>query len=802
MYINNSDKFEKLLNKVADSGIVKRCIKSHHQGIYQDRGELNLNNLSEDQNKIWALLTSLADNYQSKERVASDKSGYKSNKTLDSIFKKITLSNEINKTSDSDNFDHTELSYSNLDQLLPTEKEEVGKSYQDFLDKFQDDFEDITNFLFERNKKFSAVLSTYKRLIEKYLWTIPANTQEGHSDISLAEHLTLTSVISGSLYDYLVEQELSLENYSKVEKFLEEKEELKSLKLLVGDFSGIQNYIFNISNSKTATKRLKGRSLNVQLISEDIRKYIIDELGLNLVNIIISAGGKFVILAPNTDFIEDKFEQIKQDIEQRIFEKFRGEIVFNLAHSQGIPGEDLNNLGKYLDDTFAKLVEAKYNPFSKLIQRESGWQEGFFLQDRNNRTDEKVCKLCEKYLTEVKSRGKNWKLENIEKVCRNCAHDLDLGLSLNHGINFFLWKNKNQKTDSKEISLLFHNVKVVTDNEVCGDISDIKYSTFVNPDFEKNSDSHDKIKQLSLSGTKGIEQKFLALHVPSAKDGSTKSLEEIAESSRDQGADKLAIFKGDVDSLGNIFQAGLRRFGADSNRDRYSSARIKTLSSFMDMFFAGHFNKIISDKFENCYVVYSGGDDFVVIGHWLDIIDFAFLIRDNFAEFVSENSDVTFSAAIKLFNPKTPVFSEINRSESLLEQAKNFSKSKNNLNIFQKVIGWNQVKEIIKNKAEYFQDEFIRQGLVSSGNLRFLHNLSEIIQSNIEIQEKGESVIEGQTIEMWQPKLTYYLERNFDHSNQAKKWLEKNLLEKGLDDSFVKNLNIFTTYLIYLNRNN
>ncbi len=187
------------------------------------------------------------------------------------------------------------------------------------------------------------------------------NTEDEIADVSLWEHLSLTATIANCFYLYSEEKNLlDLEEIKK-------SENKEVFRLVVGDFSGIQKYIFDIQKMKSAAKRLKGRSFLVQLILDDIKNRILSELKLNSSNVVISAGGKFIILVPNMNNTKKDFEKIKKEVEERIFKRFKGEIRFNLAFSEefggGEFGEENGDFGKYYDNAFRALAKNQFRPF-------------------------------------------------------------------------------------------------------------------------------------------------------------------------------------------------------------------------------------------------------------------------------------------------------------------------------------------------------------------------------------------------------------------------------------------------------
>ena len=60
---------------------------------------------------------------------------------------------------------------------------------------------------------------------------------------------------------------------------------------------------------------------------------IIEELGLEVGNIIILSSGKFYILAQNTQETREKISKLKNEINRELYQKYYGEIFFNIVLS-------------------------------------------------------------------------------------------------------------------------------------------------------------------------------------------------------------------------------------------------------------------------------------------------------------------------------------------------------------------------------------------------------------------------------------------------------------------------------------
>jgi CRISPR-associated protein Csm1 len=88
--------------------------------------------------------------------------------------------------------------------------------------------------------------------------------------------------------------------------------------IIAADLNGIQNYLYDLNpeNSSKASKLLRSRSFQIQMIMEMLADKVISELGLSHLSVISSQGGKWFILANNSKNNEQKMEELKQIVNE------------------------------------------------------------------------------------------------------------------------------------------------------------------------------------------------------------------------------------------------------------------------------------------------------------------------------------------------------------------------------------------------------------------------------------------------------------------------------------------------------
>jgi hypothetical protein len=146
--------------------------------------------------------------------------------------------------------------------------------------------------------------------------------------------------------------------------------------------------------------------------------------------------------------------------------------------------------------------------------------------------------------------------------------------------------------------------------------------------------------------------------------GAPLTFEQIVK--RGRGRSLLGYLKMDVDRLGELFAFGLGRNGGGLD----TLPRLAALSRLLDAFFSRRLPILIREGFPNCYQVYAGGDDVLVIGPWWETLGLAQAVRAAFRAWVAENSEITISAGLAVTQLRTPVATAAQMADAALEAAK------------------------------------------------------------------------------------------------------------------------------------
>jgi len=449
-------------------------------------------------------------------------------------------------------------------------------------------------------------------VLERYTWCVPSDTT-GYPDISLFDHLKTTAAIA-----------ISLAQAAKPgPPFL----------LVTGDLSGIQGYLFGLHmGAGGLARRLRARSLFISLVTDSAVHYILRRLGLPLTQCILSAGGRFTLLLPNTAQAAESVQEAAGGPAEWSAGQTGFALRPHIATLAATEDELRDDFGALLLGLRERLEREKARPLRIALVGPEGWREERFVQPPLVSEDEGLCTCCGRAAGRPRE-------EDGEPVCDACHRDDREGRGL---------------VKARYIAFLpgggrlpFASAEMVTEER------DIPRDAYLALDLDGGSGG--------LPGTP-VVGRFIARHVP--LDGEGNIVEFTALAARSRGRTALAYLKADVDNLGLIFGGGLRGEGGD----RRSISRLATLSRSLELFFGGHVQALGCEK--DIYTVYSGGDDLLVIGPWSTLVQFAVRLREDFARFTCGNPSWGLSAGLAVAGHHTPVLTAAEETEDRLHGAK------------------------------------------------------------------------------------------------------------------------------------
>lgn len=586
--------------------------------------------------------------------------------------------------------------------LFPSQKrladDECTQAYTDLWDKFTKDVDTL-------NQKFSSTqlpdpfnfyFTNLYNLLQRYTSCIPSAGYKAVPDIPLFDHARTTCAIAACIRLLkLSEDQLDRLEGSSEQVFL----------LIGGDVSGIQDYLYDIANVGTGgvAKRLRARSFYISSLVEVTAHRLLHSLVKNfelpLPCVIINSGGKFVLLAPNLPEVQEKLRLTEGEINRWLWERHQGDLSILLAAMPLSPTQfSPPIIGDKLAELEDALNQAKTRKLSSvLVPSGMSWDEkgvcwpslGFPSGD---------CPSCHKMPATRDAT------QDVDKrLCQWCNQDRVMGESLANACYLAYTKGTDSGADLtffdhdpysvmvaaslKQIPTSAYLVEDVTGPAPSSSVPisfPVIYRPFANyvPRFSKSHDLGNLCHRCTSNRT--CEYRNEAIARLNTNRYPLYSFECLAAVSRDSnlyGSELLGVLKGDVDRLGFILSDGfkLKVGGA-------SFSRLAAFSRQLDLFFSAWTDYSLKTKFPTCYTVYSGGDDFLFVGPWQQIIELANHIRDDFTRYVANNENITLSVGIAVTKPKFPIAKSSRLANEYLETAK--EGGRNRLHLFGITVPW------------------------------------------------------------------------------------------------------------------
>ncbi|CCJ34758.1 type III-A CRISPR-associated protein Cas10/Csm1 [Caloramator australicus] len=590
---------------------------------------------------------------------------------------------------------------SDYHELIDDEQKSVEKEYEKLWKEFKEIIKD--------EKDHERIYY----ILKEFTQNIPSAYYYSRPDISLFSHLSTTAAIASCIYRQY-EDEIINGDSRAIDSLLTRLRNKQTINdevfcLLKGDISGIQDFIFNI-DMEGALKSLRGRSFYVAYILDIIARYIIKNEGLSLSNILYSGGGHFYILLPAKSM--DRIKQYQKYIDEVFYKAHNLEVSVLLAAEKfSVSKLATANFSEVFDGVGKRLYKEKNRKFNSILNDEF-FKPTKLLDDicpycrREIKNDE--CSFCNSFneLGDKLSKYSYIRMENIEAKIGNINNVFDIFKCFG-------------------IDMQFENQGSKKSYAINKDRADFKNSMFY-------------IKT--------------ANYVYKNKNG-VATLENVADES--DGVKKWGILRGDVDNLGKIFHDGLG--------ENKSISRVATLSSELEIFFGKFLEEFIEKEYKKCSVVYSGGDDFFLVGPWSELPDVAYLIKEKLKEYSGGNENIAVSMAIEITpDKKFPIYRVGIATGESLDKAKEYErngKAKDAIFLFGKAIGWEEF-----NSHKEIKDLIVKV-LVNKVTRNILNIFHSISYQSRKAEEKEE------IFKAW--RLVYYMARLEERYGKSKDDLKR-----------------------------
>ena len=490
----------------------------------------------------------------------------------------------------------------------------------------------------ENSKNDESLLMTTSALDSvffKYTTNIPAFYTGESDDVSLYEFAKVTSAFSVVMYKQYMDNIYDNQ---------------KNFAIIRGDFFSIQSFIFNEGTvSKNPANSLRGKSFYVSLMSDLAAIYVLEKLELPYFNIMMNAAGQFVLLSYNNDKTEKLMDEVRDSIENWLYNKYFASVSFGLSVLQ-CSVDDFHS--DKFNTLFLKLLEEKERSKATRFNLHKSNSYTFELQEDYYHYKNSKCSIC----------GVKTALSSQE-VCESCNEYITLGKNLRdrEKSNLYICKS-NDKTsifgrynyyfDNSKQSSAFMRMHIdleqpVSDKYNYCDV--IHYKSYVAVD--NNDDGEEIIRSFDKIASYGLDETYSDMRI-------------------------ISVLKADVDNLGLIFSCGISEKNSQGivKKGRLTFSRINMLSRLIHSFFSYYLYSYMKEKSANIYTVFSGGDDLFLVGRYDSIIDIMENINTEFSKIINYNEEITISSGIGFYDCNMPIWFMAEDTEHKLESAKKYKK--------------------------------------------------------------------------------------------------------------------------------
>ncbi len=675
--------------------------------------------------------------------------------------------------------DEASQSYQPLCSLMPEayefpistapDAQHLQKQYSAHLQQMENEIQSLAQ---------NAPLSRNRLLffLRKYLWCVPAAYYM--PDVSLYEHSKLTAALAVALYDYL--------HFHSDEPI--ERSDTARYILAVGDLSGIQSYLYDISY-KGAAKALKGRSFLLQLLTEIVATDILERLDYSFANLLYSGGGKFFLLLPNTEQVQQVLRAAREDTEQFFADEFDAVLGLSIGTTAFTDGDLQNSatVARLWGRAIADAKREQLRAFATTIH-----SMDFFLNPSAPFGYTERCAATNRDLYSTDQPVQIQKGEPIGplKVDRLFVDGKHVGsqlLEVSEDGNEEIITVAPEQERAQRLGYLLrsHPRAIAFARTPLPDSVEIRPGRWWVAIPQKLTDPRLRDAELVqlfnddrfLDNPHLTGWRFYAgTWAPQTRSRKPLDFTDLVQEHA-QGLKRLAVLRMDVDNLGSIFAHG---FGTAA-----TFSRMMQLSAMLDFFFSSYLNRLgrlswsLRDGIvENespeskctplpgaLLIVYAGGDDLFIVGPWQILPDVALWIRERFREFTGHHPRLSISGGIALFGDKFPIFRAAQLAQEAEEAAKHFERAngrtKDAITFFDVTMDWQDFATARKITSQWIQ--WVQQNILPRS---FLHRLIELYRAG-----KRQHFAPGP----WQWRGAYHLARLAERlsDDEARSFIQK-----------------------------
>lgn len=539
------------------------------------------------------------------------------------------------------------------EHVMPQSEEAMsGYLREDYRQIWQGFFEEM-QALQQRAKHFHSYFFTLYFLIKKYFSRVPS---QQNADISLFDAARVATAVADCRYQYhaVKRGKQTLQSPPPTHEMLSSEEEHEVL-LIEGRVSGIQKFFDTLATSQQnhlhLTKRVRGRSFYLHLLTETLAEYLMTQLDLTMAHQVWCIGGHFLLIAPHIPAVTYHVKSCLHDIQEFIFRKFQGDLTVILDYLPLSMKALHEQIGSMRQELHMRLERENTRPLSSILQEQACWQFPPGDSDKRDTSDSFVEQQHVEYeqlgarlprlnqgdgrlVKKTKAATDVWKEPPLVEF--PIGNKLHIGWDIN--------PSEYAQTDT---IYLVNNL----DEKFWGG-SSTKYGfkllathvdTYTSPEADR----------ANIARPVG-RQNLPTAHVHS------DDLKHVADMVGHETGEYLGVLWMDIDYLDAVFGAGLPR-------SKCSLSRIAALSTDLEFFIHGYINTICHTEFrKNTAIMHAGDDDVCIVGAWDTLVDLACRIYQDFRHFTCHMLNI--SGGLFLCKTHYPINCAMEHARYLLER--------------------------------------------------------------------------------------------------------------------------------------
>jgi CRISPR-associated protein Csm1 len=570
----------------------------------------------------------------------------------------------------------------------PKEEAEARKADRNGLwEGFAGDLGQVLTLSAEDGARFEA----FTHLLHKWAWAVPCSY--GEPGVSLYDEFrALAAVVHASGCEA-----------EPADEFL----------LVGGDVPGIQKTIYTIT-SKGAAKGLRGRSFFIGLLGDAVVRRLLAQLDLPETNVIYTAGGNFMLLAPAG--VEAQIDEIGRTINRALLDAFEGDLALCLA-CQALDAGQVGT-GAFGGEVSRALKERigrqKRRRFADIAADD--WEAVFAPEGQGG---VQFCAVCQH---EWRKGEKGKSLDDGGWVCPQCAGFEELAQAVAPDTLLMFVRSEPATTGLEGWRGLLARVTGWRYDFAPDLLEDMTPGTQVY-----------SINYLDFLGEHARGFRLIANTTPRGDYGMVRTFEDLADGA--QGLKRVGVLRMDVDDLGRVLTQWL---------PERTMASTSALSHSLDRFFTGwldaicrevtidpHMAGVPAGRHDLLYTIYAGGDDLFVVGAWDLMPVLAERIQQHFAAYVGHNPYLHISAGITLEDRKFPLYQAAERAGRALDgsakawtrEVKGREVKKDAIGLLGKAVGWESypfVQQLAEQLIELTEKHGVPRSLL--GTMRAIHD--------------------------------------------------------------------------------